>query len=136
LPRVLNSTKGTVVAEEVSVARSFWSRFCGLMLRRPMADNQALLIEPSGSIHTAFMRFPIDAVFLDRDRTVVKVAENVRPYRVSLSSGHSVLEMVAGCARRAGVERGDQLVVDDQYMEPIEHSQAAVAVIDKREQRN
>lgn len=135
MPRILNSTKGNVVADDVSVARSFWSRFCGLMLRNRLADNQALLIEPSGSIHTAFMRFPIDAVFLDRDKTVVKVAENVRPYRISLSSGHSVLEMVAGCARKAGVERGDQLVVDNQEREPIEHK-AVVAVIDKREQRN
>jgi uncharacterized membrane protein (UPF0127 family) len=133
---VLNSTKGNVVAEDVSVAHSFWSRFCGLMLRKGLADNQALLIEPSGSIHTAFMRFPIDAVFLDREKTVVKVAENVRPYRISFSSGHSVLEMVAGCARKAGVERGDRLVVDDQDMETIKHNRAAVAVIDKREQRN
>ena len=66
MARILNVSKGTVVAEDVAVARSFWGRFRGLMLRRGMASGEALLIEPSASSHTAFMRFPIDVVKIDR----------------------------------------------------------------------
>jgi len=112
--RILNVSKETVVAEDVAVARSFWSRFRGLMLRREMASGEALLIEPSASIHTAFMRFPIDVAFLDREKRVVKVAENVRPFRVALSRGHSALELNAGSAAKANVVEGDRLVVVDQ----------------------
>ena len=114
MARILNVSKGTIVAEDVAVARSFWGRFCGLMLRREMPADEALLIEPSASIHTAFMRFPIDVVFLNREMQVVKVAENVRPYRVALSRGHSALELNAGSAGKADVQKGDRLVIVEQ----------------------
>jgi uncharacterized membrane protein (UPF0127 family) len=129
---MLNASKGTVVAEEVSVARSFWSRFKGLMLRSGLPDDQGLLIVPSGSVHTAFMRFPIDVIFLDRDLNVVKVAEDLKPYRLAFSKGHSCLELAAGGARRSGIEEGDRLVVDDQAGTATEHNLTAVGVIDKR----
>ncbi|HUF54426.1 MAG TPA: DUF192 domain-containing protein [Dehalococcoidia bacterium] len=133
MPRMLNASKGTVVAEELAVARSFRSRFRGLMLRKALADDAGLLIEPSASVHTAFMRFPIDVIFLDRDLNVVKVAENLRPYRLAFSKGHSCLELAAGGARRTAIEQGDMLVVDDQTgTTTIEHNFSA-GVIDKRD---
>jgi len=114
MPRVLNQTKGNVVAEDVAIARSFWSRFCGLMLRSRLDDGAGLLIEPSGSIHTAFMRFPIDAVFLSKEREVVKVAAAVKPWRATLSRGHSVLELPAGKAAQTGITEGDRLAIETQ----------------------
>ena len=111
---ILNVSKGTVVAEDVAVARTFRGRFRGLMLRREMPSGQALLIERSSSVHTAFMRFPIDVVFLDRENEVVKVAENLRPFRAALSRGKSVLELNAGCAGKANVTKGDRLVIVDE----------------------
>jgi uncharacterized membrane protein (UPF0127 family) len=111
MARVVNQTKGTVVAERVGHARSFWRRFRGLMLQSSLDGDSGLLIEPSGSIHTAFMRFPIDAVFLDKQRQVVKVT-TVKPWRAALSRGHSVLELPAGRAALAGVETGDRLSIE------------------------
>lgn len=111
MARVVNQTKGTVVAERVGHARSFWRRFRGLMLQSSLDGDAGLLIEPSGSIHTAFMRFPIDAVFLDKQWQVVKVA-TVKPWRAALSKGHSVLELPAGRAALAGVETGDRLSIE------------------------
>jgi uncharacterized membrane protein (UPF0127 family) len=111
MARVVNQTKGTVVAERVGHARSFWRRFRGLMLQSSLDGDAGLLIEPSGSIHTAFMRFPIDAVFLDKQRQVVKVT-TVKPWRAALSRGHSVLELPAGRAALAGVETGDCLSIE------------------------
>ncbi len=68
MARVVNQTKGTVVAERVGHARSFWRRFRGLMLQPSPDGDAGLLIEASGSIHIAFMRFPIDVVVLDKQR--------------------------------------------------------------------
>ena len=135
MARILNVSKGTVVAEDVAVARSFWGRFRGLMLRREMASGEALLIEPSGSIHTAFMRFPIDVVFLDREKQVLKVAENVRPFRAALSRGHSALELNAGCAGRANIGEGDRLVIVDQPGTGHAQDQSPPGVSETRETR-
>lgn len=134
MARIINASKGTVVAEDVTVARSFWGRFRGLMLRREMASDQGLLIEPSGSIHTAFMRFPIDVVFLGREKQVVKVAADVRPFRVVLSRGHSALELNAGSAGKANVSEGDRLVVEQPETDRAPgHSPAPVS--EKKEAR-
>ena len=135
MARILNVTKGTVVAEDVAVARSFWGRFRGIMLRREMASGEALLIEPSASIHTAFMRFPIDVVFLDREKQVVKVAENVRPFWAALSRGHSALELNAGSAGKADVVGGDRLVIVDQPGTDHAQDQSPASVREKRETR-
>jgi uncharacterized membrane protein (UPF0127 family) len=118
MPRVVNATKGTVVAEKVGLARSFWSRFRGLMLRSSLDEDAGLLIEPGGSIHTAFMRFPIDAVFLTKEGEVVKVAPAVKPWRATLSRGYSVLELPSGAAAKANVEAGDHLLIEEPEVRP------------------
>ncbi|KKM07822.1 hypothetical protein LCGC14_1730090 [marine sediment metagenome] len=117
MPRVINETRGTVVAEDVRVADGIWSRFWGLMGRRSLADSAGLLLRPSSSIHTAFMRLVIDVVFLDRSLRVVKVVPEMKPFRVAVAFGgaHSVLELNAGAAAKAQVETGDQLaLIDDE----------------------
>ncbi len=135
MARIINVSKGTVVAEDVAVVRSFWGRFRGLMLRREMALGEAILIEPSASIHTAFMRFPIDVVFLDREKQVVKVAENVRPFWAALSRGHSALELNAGSAGKANVVEGDRLVIVDQPETDRAQEQSPASVREKQETR-
>ncbi len=115
MPRVLNKSKGTVVAERLQVARSLWSRFWGLMGRRELPRGDALLLRSTSSIHTAFMRFPIDVVFIDRAQRVVKVAPEMKPFRVALAFGgaRGALELPSGAAAEAGIEPGDELVIDD-----------------------
>ena len=115
MPRVLNETKGTVVAEQARIADGFWSRFWGLMGKGSLPEGQGLLLKPSNSIHTVFMRFAIDVVFVDREMKVVKVAPEMRPFRVALAFGgaHSALELPAGAASQAQIEPGDQLVMTD-----------------------
>jgi len=115
MPRVLNETKGTVVAEQARIADGFWSRFWGLMGKGSLPEGQGLLLKPSNSIHTAFMRFAIDVVFVDREMKVVKVAPEMRPFRVALAFGgaHSALELPAGAASQAQIAPGDQLVMTD-----------------------
>lgn len=112
MPRFVNQTRETVLAEDVRVAESMWDRFWGLMGRKGLPEQSGLLIRPCSSVHTAFMRFPIDVIFLDRAFKVVKVAPALRPFRISMAGGaHSVLELNAGVAERAGVQAGDQLAL-------------------------
>jgi uncharacterized membrane protein (UPF0127 family) len=93
------------------LADTFARRFLGLMGRQEIPNGTGLLFVPGGSIHTAFMRFPIDAVFIDRAGTVLAVAERVKPWRGT--SGHGarfVLELTAGEAERLEIAAGEQLV--------------------------
>jgi hypothetical protein len=80
------------------------------MGRRGLPAGEGLLLTPAPSIHTAFMRFPIDVLFLDRDLQVLKIVEQLPPWRMaSKRRARSVLELTAGeCARR-GVAVGDRL---------------------------
>ena len=85
-------------------------RMRGLLGRRELPEGEGILLRHAGSIHTFFMRFPIDAVFLDRDDTVVGVAADVPPWRAAGRKGaKSVLELPAGEAERRGVEVGQRL---------------------------
>ena len=113
--RVFNETRGTVVAEDVRLAEGVWSRFWGLMGRKALDEGAGLLLRPSSSIHTAFMRFAIDVVFLDRSLRVVKVVPEMKPFRATVAFGaaHSALELNAGAAAAAQVGSGDQLKLAD-----------------------
>jgi len=99
---------GAVLAERVEVARSLWARGRGLLGRKELAPGSGILLDPCNSIHMLFMRFPIDAIFLDRRDTVIKVLAGFRPWRVSpiVFRARRVLELPAGAAQEAGVELG------------------------------
>ena len=82
----------------------------GLLGRSELAPGEGLLIRPAPSVHTFFMRFPIDVVFLDRDRTIVKIVSRLRPWRVaSARKAVAALELEAGAADRAGLRLGMRL---------------------------
>jgi len=73
---------GEVLAEEVEMADTFFSRLKGLMFRKSLAPKKALLLKPCPQIHTCFMRFAIDAVFCSREGEVLYVAEQIKPWRL------------------------------------------------------
>jgi hypothetical protein len=74
-----------------------------------------MLIDSAPSVHMFFMRFPIDVVFLDRERRVVGVRHGLRPWRVAgARRAVAALELPAGAAAAAGIEEGDVLAVEDQ----------------------
>jgi uncharacterized membrane protein (UPF0127 family) len=87
-------------------------RMKGLLGRSELERGEGLLLRPASSIHTFFMRFPIDAVFLDRDLTVLHVAQDLPPWRKAGKRGaKAVLELPAGEAGRAGLEPGQRLAI-------------------------
>jgi uncharacterized membrane protein (UPF0127 family) len=106
----IRSATGAVVCESCLVADSPLLRLRGLLGRPPLRGDEGLLLRPTGSIHTCFMGFPIDAVFLDRDWRVLHIARDVKPWRTAASRrARAVLELRAGEATRRGVVVGDVL---------------------------
>jgi uncharacterized membrane protein (UPF0127 family) len=105
---------GRVVCERCTVADGFVSRLLGLLGRRELPRGEGLLISPSSSVHTAFMRFAVDVVFLDRALQIVEVRPRVRPWRLAASRGaRHVLELPAGEAEVRALRVGDSLVLRD-----------------------
>ena len=99
-----------VVCERCAVADSFFTRLRGLLGRSELPRGEGLLLIPAPSVHTAFMRFPIDVVLLDRDLRVLAVREAVKPWRTAGARGAKItLELPAGEAARQGIEAGAQL---------------------------
>jgi uncharacterized membrane protein (UPF0127 family) len=87
-----------------------FSRMKGLLGRRSLPAGEGLLIRPAPSIHTFFMRFPIDAVFLSRAGEVIKISADVRPWRArSCRRAYAVLELAAGEAETREITTGDHL---------------------------
>jgi uncharacterized protein len=101
---------GVVVCEECLVAATPFTRMRGLLGRSSLPSGQGILLRPASSVHTFFMRFPIDVVFLDGELRVVEIAADLRPWRAAGKRGtRAVLELPAGeCARR-GLAVGDQI---------------------------
>jgi uncharacterized membrane protein (UPF0127 family) len=91
---------------QITIARHFWSRAIGLLGRRSLGARQGLLIMPCDSIHTCFMRWPIDVVFIDRAGNITRIVERLRPWRWTAARAHACLEIKAGNAALLGLQVG------------------------------
>jgi uncharacterized membrane protein (UPF0127 family) len=110
---LINETKGNVIAENNILADKFWARMRGLMGRSKLDENEGLLLAPCNAIHMMFMRFPIDALFLDRKFVVVKILYNLRPWHISpvVRGAYQVVELSAGTAEEKRINIGDKLAL-------------------------
>ena len=107
----LRRENGEVVCDRCVVADSSASRLKGLLGRSELRPGEGLLLRPASAIHTCFMRFSIDAVWLDRDWRILGISDDVRPWRTAAKRGaKAVLELPAGESARRGLALGDQLV--------------------------
>jgi hypothetical protein len=108
--QVLNLTRGTILATRLEAARTSATRRKGLLGRDSLLSGEGLWITPCESVHTFFMRFAIDLVYLDRKQRVRKVRSEVGPWKLSACwSAHSILELPAGTIVATRTERGDSL---------------------------
>lgn len=107
---VRNLTRDTQIADKLEVAGSGPRRSKGLLGRKGLGEGEGLWIIPCEAVHTFFMRFPIDLIYLDRKHRVKKVRDSVPAWRISgCLSAHSVLELPAGTIRNTRTECGDTL---------------------------
>ena len=99
----LRREDGRVVAESVTVADSTMRRLRGLLGKRDLPSGYGVLLRPAWSIHTAFMRFPIDVVFLDPDQVVIKIMPNLTPFSTASCRGaREIVELGPASASDAG----------------------------------
>lgn len=109
--KILNKTRNTVIAENVEVADTFFTRFKGLLGRKEFPPNSALIIESCDSIHMFFMRFAIDAIFVDKDNKVLKVYSGLKPWRLSgiFPKASYCIELPSGIVLATRTQIGDTL---------------------------
>lgn len=112
--RITVVERGIELAAAVRPARTFWARLRGLLGTQPLAPGQGLLLEPCNSIHMFFMSYPIDALYLDQENRVLRIAADLAPWRIgpTLRRAQRVLELPAGHAARCGVQVGDRIAFD------------------------
>ena len=121
-----NRTRATYLATDLLIARTHWTRFRGLMATDSsrFQRGQGLWINPSRGIHTFAMRFAIDAIYLDRDRKVIHIEEDLQPWRLAAVKiqAASVLEVPTGTVRESQTVIGDHV---DIFLEDPIHTEAA-----------
>jgi uncharacterized membrane protein (UPF0127 family) len=107
-----NTRNGRILADALTGAFDSASRNRGLLGRSGLPAGHALVIAPTSAIHTGFMRFPIDVAFVGRDGTVLKVARDLKPWRIAASlRAFAALEFSAGVLAAADTRAGDQLTI-------------------------
>ena len=111
---IKNLTNNQILAEQVLIADRFMSRLKGLLGREDLPSSTAMWIHRCNSIHTFFMKFPIDVVYVDRDLKVVAVKKSIPPFRLSgpYLKARSVFEFSGGVTENK-IQIGDQLHVGD-----------------------
>ncbi len=111
--------KGSVVlVGEVETASGVLARMKGLLGRTGLGPGKGMYITPCMSIHTFFMRFPIDAIFLDRQCRVVSIRRNIRPWRIAWGgfAAAGVLEVESGWLAPSAVIPGDEAGFSDSFV--------------------
>jgi len=106
-----NKTKNTIIARKVKIADTWPSRMVGLINRKSLPKEEALVITRCRSIHMFFMRFSIDVIFLDKEHHVVGLVEGIKPFRLSpifLRSNYAI-EVAAGVIAETKTSVGDRI---------------------------
>ena len=108
--RLVNQTTGQLIADRLLPAFDSKTRNAGLLRHQSLPPGTAMIIAPSNAIHTFFMKFPIDVVFVARNGDVVKTRSALMPWRIAAAwRAHAVIELAAGALAHSPVRSGDRL---------------------------
>lgn len=108
---IVNGTRSSILAFKVRRATNFWQRLLGLLSKDELYPGEGLLLEPCQGVHTYFMRFPIDVIYLDRELRVVRLVPDLAPFRLGpvVREASAVLELATGSISSSGTQCGDRL---------------------------
>lgn len=114
--QIININRGMIIAKEVQRAETFWARFKGLMGTKSLADHSALLIKPCNAIHTCFMKYSIDVIFLDVNNRVLHILHSIPPFRFfsPVAGAKCVIELPSGRCTSTGTRVGDLLKINNE----------------------
>jgi uncharacterized membrane protein (UPF0127 family) len=109
--RVFNKTRNLPLITKGKIANTFWLRLRGLLGAAPLQEGEGLILVGEKSIHTLFMAFPIDVVYVDKHYNIIRIDPNMAPYRLGafVSKSAYILEMPIGTIDRTSTQVGDQL---------------------------
>ncbi len=112
---LVNKSTGTVLAERAQPARSFGRRLLGLMGRKQLPQGTALVLSPCRQVHTCFMRFPIDILFLDRRGVILKTLLRLAPWKMSpyVRGARQVIELPSGVIAATATAEGQTIDLID-----------------------
>ncbi|MBI5788658.1 MAG: DUF192 domain-containing protein [Candidatus Schekmanbacteria bacterium] len=112
--RCHNTETERVIANQVFVADTFIKRLCGLLNQKRLHSNQGMLLTPCRAVHTCFLFYPIDLVFLDNENRVVEMVKALKPFRMAgCKQAVSVLELPAGSVAISGIKPGERLSFEE-----------------------
>ncbi len=111
--QVHNQTRGQPLITHGELAETFWKRFRGLMGRSSLRQGEGLVLKGDKSIHSFFMRFPIDVVYADREGRVLHLDPAMLPNRIGpiVRQASYILELPVGVIQATGTSVGDQLII-------------------------
>lgn len=107
--RVVNKTTGETLAERAELAETFLTRFLGLQGRKRLPDGAGLVLAPTSSIHMFFMRFPIDAIFIDEAQRVTRVGRRLRPWTIGPIASGALCCIELPASRADATQPGHQI---------------------------
>jgi len=108
---LVNKTTNSVVSENIMVANTFFKRLKGLMLTKELPEQDALHIIPCNEIHTFFMNYSIDVLYLDKDKRIVHMDEEMEPGKIGkkVKNAISVVELPGGKVKTANLKIGQSV---------------------------
>ncbi len=111
--KIINTSKNVVLADKAVIAGTFLERLVGLLNRKSLNKGEALVLSPSNSIHSLFMRFAIDAIFLDKNGKIIDVLYSFRPFRLSAIyfTCHTVIELPENSLKLSQTQPGDTIQI-------------------------
>ena len=109
---VVNRRNDRVFLSDLREAHGHWQKFAGLMFAPSLGDDQGVLFRPAQGVHTHFMRFAIDLVYLDDAHRIRAIREAMPPWRLDLRTAAAVIEANAGAARAVDLQIGDELLIE------------------------
>ena len=112
--KVIHQNNGQVIATDVKEAFSFWKRLKGLLFTSKLGDQDGLYLFPCSSIHTFFMKYPIDVVYLSDDHVVLATEEKLQPWKTGkrVKEAKAVIELAEGKVAKEKIQPGQKLIYD------------------------
>lgn len=112
--KIINKAGNSVIADDAIFAKALLKRMKGLLGRKEFGKGQAIILEPCNSIHTFFMSFPIDVLFLNKDNNVIKAIPCVKPFRLTRIYFNAVrcIELPSGTIQNTSIREGDPLLLE------------------------
>ena len=109
--KLINKNNGKILADNLKIADNFFKRLQGLLGKNSFNEGDGLHIIPCTSIHSFFMKFRFDAIFLNKNNEIVYLIQNMPAWRVSkiCFSGYSVVELPSGVIKETEISIGDVL---------------------------